>query len=147
MRSAPRRHIYFALPRTQHGDSEMCRGPETEQTHTLSMLHSCYPKTAKTDDAGTQKGGGVQIIQCGGKGKDKIRPGECILGISAVDGVAGESSRITEIFKAVLAIPALPINAANPGNPNAGAQRKTGRSALDDFTNDLVTRNQFFTEL
>jgi len=89
----------------------------------------------------------MQIIQRVGKGKYKVGPGKCILGISTVYGVAGEGGRIAQVFQAVLTIPALPINAANPGNTNAGAQRKAGRSAFDDFTNDLMTRNQFFTEL
>jgi hypothetical protein len=124
----------------------MCGGPETEQTHTLSVLDACNPKTTKTDDAGTQERCGVQIIQPIGKGKDKIGTGECILGVSAVHGIAGKSSRIAQVLKVVLAIPALPISPANPGNSDAGARRQAGRSAFDDLTNDLMTRNQFFTE-
>jgi hypothetical protein len=111
------------------------------------MLHACYPETAKTDDAGTQERCGVQIIQRIGQAKNKVGAGECILGVSAVDCVAGKSSRVTEVFKAVLAIPALPISPTNPGNPDAGAQRQARRSAFDDLTDDLMARNQFFTEL
>jgi len=111
------------------------------------VLHSRYPETAKPNDAGTQKRGGVQIVQRGGKRKYKVSPGKCILGVSTVHGVAREGGRIAKVFQAVLTIPALPINAAYPGNPYSGAQRKNWRSAFGDFANDLVARNQFFTKL
>src|ERR1700720_918468 len=88
----------------------------------------------------------MQIIQRVGKRKYKVGPGTCILGISTVYGVAGEGGRIAQVFQAVLTIPALPVGAAYPGDSNPGAQRQIRRSAFDDFTNDLVTRNQFFTE-
>jgi hypothetical protein len=83
-------------------------------THTFSALHSCNPQAAETDDARTQKRGRTQIIQRIRKGKHKVRPDEGIFSISAINGVAGEGSRIAEVFKTVLTIPALAVGPANP---------------------------------
>ena len=73
----------------------MRRGPETEESDSLSALHPSHPETAKTNDTGTQKRGSVQIVERAGKGKDKISPGNYIFSIPAVYRVTSEGGRIT----------------------------------------------------
>ena len=104
----------------QDSNGQMRRGSEAKQPDPLSMLHASYAETAKTNDAGAQKRGSVQIVQPAGQRKNKISPGNRILRIPAVHGVAGESGRVAKVLQAVPAIPARPIDAADPGNPNPG---------------------------
>src|ERR1700674_5563962 len=108
------------------------------------MLYASDSKAAKTDDAGAQKRGSVQIVESLGKRKYEIRTGGGILSIAAVHGIAGEGGRIAKVLKTVLAIPTLPVNAADPGNTNTGPNRKLRGGPLHDFAHNLMTRNYFF---
>ena len=85
----------------------------------------------------------MQVIEILREGKNKVGPGQSILGISAVDGVASKSRRIAEVFQATLAIPAGPVDASDPGNSDARTHRNLRRRAVDDLTHDLMTGDQF----
>ena len=89
----------------------------------------------------------MQIIQRIRKGKHKVSTGQCIFGISAIDGVSGEGRRIAEIFK---------TRADNTSTSRRSRQSRkrptlvpTGRlrrAAFDDLPHDLMARDQCFAK-
>src|ERR1700674_1106904 len=105
------------------------------------MLYASDSKAAKTDDAGAQKRGSVQIGESLGKRKYEIRTGGGILSRAAVAGIAAAGGRSAKDLKPVLVITALPVIAADPGNTNTGPNRKLRVGPLHDFAHNLMTRN------
>ena len=63
----------------------------------------------------------MQIVQGRGQRINKISAGDSVLRIAAIDRVAGEGGRITQVLQPVLAIPTGPINTPHPGDTDTRA--------------------------
>src|SRR5208337_717927 len=142
MRGSSRGDIDVALPRVQDLDRKMRRGAEAEQSHPLSGFDSGHAKTAEADDSGAQQRRGMQIVEGCGKTKNEIGAGERVFGVPAVQAVSGECRRIAEVLHVAPAVPASPVGAADPRDAYASSNRELSCGAFDDFSDDLVARNQ-----
>jgi hypothetical protein len=120
-------------------------GTETKQAHPLSGLDAGDTQTAKTDDAGTQEGSSMPIIEGFGKGVYEISPSDRKLGIAPVHGITGKGWRIAKVFQVVLTVPAAPFDAADPGNSHPAADRKGQGGAVDHLPYNLVTGDELVT--
>jgi hypothetical protein len=89
-------------------------GAETKQADTFSWFHAGHAKAAKTDDAGAQQRGSMQVVQRRGQGKDEIRSRDREFRVSAVHLIAGEGRCVAEVFKVVSAVPANPVCTSDP---------------------------------
>ena len=103
---------------------------EAEQSDALAGLNTGDAQAAKTDDAGTEKRGSVQIIERCGEREDEIGAGESVLRVSARDAVSGERGSVTKILHVSLAIGAGAVSSAEPGDANARAERNLFRGAV-----------------
>src|SRR5215469_4536730 len=94
-------------------------GTEAKQPHAFSLFYSRHSQRPEADDSGTQQRRRVEIIELSGNRKAEIGPGERVLGITAVDGVAGECRRITQVLHFAAAVGAGAVGAADPGDTDA----------------------------
>jgi hypothetical protein len=83
----------------------------------------------------------VQVIQPLWQREDKIFPGQHVLSVASIYGVAGEYRRIAKIFPVVLTVPTSSIDSAKPTNTDACSPRQ-GSVSFNDVAYDLVSRNQ-----
>jgi hypothetical protein len=127
----------------QDGDGQVRRSSKAVQPDVIPGLDSRHPKTAKTDDTGAEERRRAKIIESCRKWNNEIaaRAGE--FGVAAVDGVASEGGRVTEILMTLEAIPAGSIGAADPGDAHPGTHGKCGRGSACNLTDDLVAGNQW----
>src|SRR5271154_4451026 len=84
----------------------------------------------------------MNVVQTRRQRKDEVCPRKDILGVAAIHCVARKSRLIAEIFHSVMAVPAITIYTAHPRNSNTGSERQLRSRALDDFSHDLMTRNE-----
>src|SRR6476646_2371244 len=107
------------------------------------MLYFSHAKAAKPDDAGTQKGSGLQIVNPVRQWKRKISSRDRILSVAAIHAVTSEGRSIAKVFQFMAAIPAASIYAANPGDAHPIPCRKISRAWIGNFSHDLVAGNYF----
>ena len=67
---------------------------------------------------------------------------ENVLGIAAVDGVAGEDGVVAEVLFGAAAEGADAVGSADPGDADAHAVGTVGGCAVDDFADDLVAGDE-----
>jgi hypothetical protein len=125
----------LALPGLEHGQSEVGGGSEAKQADSLAALDSGDAKAAESDDSGAEQRGGLEVVEGIRERDGEIGTGDGVLGIAAVDGVAGEDGRVAEVFVTAETIGTGAVDASEPGDADAGAG---GQAASDDFANDLV---------
>ena len=116
MRFAPGHDIDFAFPGLQNRQGETGGAAETEESDAFALIHVGDAQTAESDDAGAQQRSNVDVIEAGRQWNREISPNRGVFGVTAIDGVAGESGPIAEIFHAVTAIPAPAVHTTHPGN-------------------------------
>jgi hypothetical protein len=119
-------------------------GAESEEADALTFFDAGDAEATETDDSGAQKRSGVESVEDGGDREDEIGTGEGVFGVASVDGVAGESWGVAEVFFAALAVGASAIGAAEPRDAYEGAGRDV--ASFDNFADDLVARDYLRTE-
>src|SRR5579864_136135 len=139
MRFATCRNVHFTVPGLQHTNCEMSGGAEAEQSHALSFFDSGNANGAKADNAGAEQRRRMKVIQLWGNRKTKICAGKRVFGIAAVNGVAGECGKVTQVFHVAPAVSAGAVDAADPGNTNPAAFLYS--FSCDNFTHNLVSGN------
>lgn len=101
---------------------------------------SRHPVGAVSDQPGAEQRGGMHIVE-GGRQREAVpRVGDRVVGIAAVDLIAGEARRVAKVFLSRYAVPALPAGVAEPRHADAVSQRQA-RDAIAqhrDRTDDLV---------
>ncbi len=101
--------------------------------------------TAITNETGAKERRCLHIAVSIRQVKAKPCVGGCILGVTAIDGVTGETRVVAEIFPMRSAVRALAIGPAQPGNAHAIANLKFWIRLLADLLNtpyDLVAGDQ-----
>ena len=131
MRRAARRHVDLATPGPQHRNRQVRRRAEAEEADPLPALHARHPEAAKSDDAGAKQRRRVQIVQRIRQRKHEIGAGDGVLGIAAVDAVAGEGRSVAEVLHPAAAVRAGPIRAADPGDADTRARVRPLRPRFD----------------
>jgi len=116
-------------------------GAKAVEAYTVTGFNAGHAQAAEADDSGAEEWGGMDVIQVCGQWEDEIVVRLGVLGVAAVDGVAGEGGGVAEIFLTSLAVGADAIGAADPGDADAGAERQFWRCAIDDVAYDLVARD------
>ncbi len=106
------------------------------------MLNAGYTQAAKSDNAGTQQGSNVDVIQPGGQRESEVGTCERIFCVSAVHRISSKCRVITQVLHAVVAVPAITIDTAHPGDTDACSQRQLWGCAFDHLPHDLVARNE-----
>src|ERR1700723_1256128 len=134
--------IDFAFPRLQNGQRQTCGAAETEEADAFALVHIGNAQASKSNNAGTQQRGDVDVIEAGRQGHGEVRAHRGVLSIAAVYGVAGEGRLVAQVFQAVAAIPATVVHPTHPGNSAAGFQGQFRGGAVNDFPNDLVAGDQ-----
>ena len=99
-------------------------GAEAVEAYAVTGFYAGYAEAAETDDSGAEERGGVDVVQVRGQWENEIVAHLGVLGVTAVDGVAGEGGGVAEIFLTSLAVGADAIGAADPGDADAGAERQ-----------------------
>ena len=93
------------------------------------------PERAIADQAGAQEGSCLETGIALGKCQAKTFIDDGVLGIAAVQVVAGEPRVVTEVLAAGTAEPAVAVRPAEPGNPDAPI-------LADDSSDDLVAEHE-----
>jgi len=65
------RNIDVAFPGLQYGNRQTCGAPKAKKTNSFAMLNAGDTQAAKSDNAGTQQGSDMDVIQAGGQRKVK----------------------------------------------------------------------------
>ncbi len=86
---------------------------------------------AVADQPGAQQRGGLRIGVAVGNGKAEARIGQCVLGIAAIHGVAGEQRLLAQVLQAAAAVVALPAGAGQPGDADAIADPEFPHAGTD----------------
>lgn len=111
---AARGDINLAVPVVEDFDGEVGGCSEAEETDAVAGLHARYAEAAKADDPGAEQRRecccGVIVRQV----KAEIGADYGILGITAIDGIAGEDGIVAEVFEAFAAQRAVAVDAAHP---------------------------------
>jgi hypothetical protein len=100
---------------------------ESEEADAVSFLDAGDAKAAEADNSGAEERGGVKRVERGGDGEDEIGASEGVFGVASVDGVAGESGGVAEVFVSAKAVRANSIGAAEPGDADERCRRKLRR--------------------
>src|SRR5215469_12881156 len=111
----------------------MCRRAKAKQPYAIARLDTRNAQAAKANDAGTQEGRGMKVIQRLGKWENKVAARKRIFSVATRHGVAGKCRRVAKILKASLAIAARAVRASNPRHAYARAQRNVWGSSVDDL--------------
>jgi hypothetical protein len=127
----------------QDGDRQVRCRSKAVQPDMIPRLDSRHPKTAETDDACAEEWRRVKIIESCRQWNNEIATRASEIGVAAVNGVAGESGRVTEILVTLEAIPAGSVRAADPGHAHASAEWKCRRGSACNLTDNLVTGYQW----
>src|SRR5262249_15938495 len=100
-------------------------------------------EAAEADDSGAQQRSGGQIGETVGNSIHEVFGCGDEFGITAVDRVAGEYGRFTEIFLAGAAVFAGSVGRMEPGNADGGAWREAAGSGpiLFDHADHLMPGN------
>ena len=84
----------------------------------------------------------MHVVQTSRQGKYEVRADKGILGIASIDGIAGESRAIAQIFHVVIAVPAIAVHASQPRNADTRSERELRCGAFEYLPHDLMTRNE-----
>ena len=141
MRLAASRDIDLAVPGLQNCDREVGGGSEAEQANAFAWFDSSNTQAAKTDDAGAEQRSRVQIIEGFREGENEVGASESILAVSASYCVTGEGGGLAEIFETLLTVSAGAVGSTEPGNADPRTERKIRCCSIDDFSHDLVSRD------
>src|ERR1700734_3869763 len=114
MRGPTSGDIHFTLPGSQDGNCQMCGSAKTKQTNSFTSFYSSDSQASKADDAGTQQGGGMQIVQSFGQLKDKVVSSNGVFRVAPIHGVASKGRGIAEVFLCMSAVPAGAIRPSDP---------------------------------
>jgi hypothetical protein len=136
------RNIDVAFPGLQYGNRQTCGAPKAKKTNSFAMLNAGDTQAAKSDNAGTQQGSDMDVIQAGGQRESKVGARKGILRVSTVHRISSKCRVITQVFHAVVAVPAITIDTAHPGDTDACSQRQVWGCAFDHLPHDLVARNE-----
>lgn len=131
-----------AVPVAEDFDGLRGGGTEAEEADSLAGLGAGYAQAAEADDAGAEERGDVGVVEAGGQGEDEVGADEGVLGVAAVDGVAGEGGVVAEVFFVAETEGAGAVGSADPGDADAGACV----SAFDDLAYDLVAEDEGFLD-
>ncbi len=142
MRFASSHNIDFTVPGLQNGNRQARGASKTKKSNPLSPLHARNPQAAKANDARTQQGRDMHVIQTSGQRKSEICARKGILGVASVHRVSRKCRAITQIFHAVMAVPAITIDAAHPRNTGSRSHRQLCCRTFDYLSHDLMTRNE-----
>jgi hypothetical protein len=118
----------------------MSGGSEPKQTYAFASLYARNTQAAEANNPRTEKWRGVQVVKPFGKREDEVFPGQRVLCIPSVYGVAREYRRIAKILHVVMTVPTSSIDTTKPANTNARPQRQ-GTTSLDNIAHDLVPGN------
>jgi hypothetical protein len=84
----------------------------------------------------------MDIIQSGRQGINEV-PSHCHeFSVAAVHRISRERRLVAQILHFVTTEPAIAVDAAHPGNADARSDRQVRGRALDDFSDDLMTRGK-----
>jgi hypothetical protein len=122
-------------------DRQMRGSPEAEKAYALAALNSRNSQAAEADNSGTQQRRSTQVVQLFVQWINKIVARNGILGVAAIDAIAGENGRIAKILTAAPAVGTTSIYAAHPRNSDASAQWQLIRGPIFNGTDNLVPGN------
>ena len=88
----------------------------------------------------------MNIIHFDRKRVSKICAHKDIFGVASIYGISRKRGLVAKILHAVLTEPASSIHATHPGNTHSRAHGQVHRSAFDNFSDNLMTRNQFILQ-
>src|SRR5690348_3539082 len=100
MRPAPGGDVGFAAPGPQDLNRQMRGGPEAKDADALAALHARDAQGAVADDSGAEQGSEFFRLGFSGQGNQEVRAGGGVLGVSAMDGIAGKYRMVAEVFPA-----------------------------------------------
>jgi hypothetical protein len=84
----------------------------------------------------------MDIIDLRRKSDGKIRPNQDVLGVPAIDGVAGEGWPVAEVLHVVCTEPAIAINPTHPTHTHSAPEGKILGFTANHLTHYLVTRDE-----
>src|SRR5579875_352797 len=116
----------------------MCGRPESVQPDAFPRPHVRDAQRATTDDPGTQQRRDLIVVEAFRQGIDEIAPREGVLGVAAVDVVAGERRGVTKILHPAAAVGTRPIGPGYPRNADAAPERESLGRPGDHLADDLV---------
>jgi hypothetical protein len=117
-------------------------GAEAEQAEALRVAGEAEGPVA--DQARAQQRRGLQIGVSVGHGEAEALVGRGVLGVAAVELVAGESGPVAEVLPSREAVSTSTIGVTEPGHPDPVAGRKVlyVLPGLLDDADDLMARDQ-----
>jgi hypothetical protein len=102
-------------------------------------LYTPNAQAAKAYYARAEQRCRLHIIDARRKRNGEVRPDEDVLGIPAIDRIAGKSRRLAQVLHLVPTEPAIAIDSTHPAHADATCERKTLGCPVDYFTHDLVS--------
>ena len=100
-----------------HLGREVGRRPEPVDAEALGV--TCSDEATIADETGAEERGGMRVVVGRWKGEAEPRVGHGVLGIAAVDVVAGESRAVTEVLSSGRAVDAFTAGPAEPWHADA----------------------------
>lgn len=124
-------------------DGQVGGGAEAEEADGLAVFDLAEPQGAIADDAGTQEGCGVEVVERVGEQMGEGGGNGHIFGIAAVDIQAGPKGLFAEVFEAACAERAGSAGFPQPGDTDAVADLEAADSGAfgDDTSDDLMAEN------
>ena len=132
-------NIDVPMPRNLNGYVGGCA--ESVEAELAAGLDSGKTQAAEADNSGAEERGSLFVGKLLGNGIDKVLRGNNVLGVAAINSIAGEGGVVAKIFRAGTAEVAGAVGVMQSGNAYARAdgELSCAGSQLFNDANNLVT--------
>ncbi len=140
--AGPGEGVDLALLIARYLGDDMCGGAEAIDAQAFAVAG--FDQAAIADQPGAKQRRGFGVAIDIGDGQAEALVGDGVLGVTAVDGVAGKLGIVAEIFLAILAIRTSAAGPAQPGDADAVADFKLNDAIapLRHFADDLMAEDE-----